>query len=183
LQPSPEAARSILLRRLAFNLTGLPPTLEQLADFVADDRPDAVERLVDNRSPRPRTANAWPRHRMDVARYSDTKGYVFFEDKNYTWAYTDRDDSIEAFNPRFARTTNSCWNNSPPTSCPVRVTTEMRTGPPTAAVALGFLRSARNLRNNHDIIDDRIDVATRGLLGLTVTCGPLSRPQILPSNT
>jgi mono/diheme cytochrome c family protein len=171
LPPSPEAARSTLLRRLAFNLTGLPPTLEQLADFIADDRPDSVERLVDKLLATPAYGERWARHWMDVARYSDTKGYVFFEDKNYTWAYTYRDYLIEAFNrdlPYDQFLLEQLAADKLPAS---RYDGLAEPADPRPLRALGFLTlSPHFMGNNHDIIDDRIDVATRGLLGLTVTC-------------
>lgn len=171
LEPSPEAARSALLRRLSFSLTGLPPTLETLADFIADDRPDSVERVVDKLLAAPAHGERWARHWMDLARYSDTKGYVFFEDKNYTWAYTYRDYLIESFNrdlPYNQFLLEQIAADKLPGS---RYDGVVEPPDPRPLRALGFLTlSPHFMGNNHDIIDDRIDVATRGLLGLTVTC-------------
>jgi hypothetical protein len=175
LGPSPAASPAVLLRRLSFTLTGLPPTVEMLADFTADttaaDRPDAVERLVDKLLAAPAHGERWARHWMDVARYSDTKGYVFFEDKNYTWAYTYRDYLIEAFNrdlPYDRFLLEQLAADQLPGS---RYDAVAEPADPRPLRALGFLTlSPHFMGNNHDIIDDRIDVATRGLLGLTVTC-------------
>ena len=171
LEPSSEAARTALLRRLSFTLTGLPPTLDALADFLGDERPDAVERLVDQLLASPAHGERWARHWMDVARYSDTKGYVFFEDKNYTWAYTYRDYLIEAFNRDVPYDQFLLEQLAADKLTGSRYDGSAEPADPRPLRALGFLTlSPHFMGNNHDIIDDRIDVATRGLLGLTVTC-------------
>ncbi|MFO0903427.1 MAG: PSD1 and planctomycete cytochrome C domain-containing protein [Pirellulales bacterium] len=163
LSPSPPVSRAALHRRLAFDLVGLPPSPEEAAEFAADASPDAVERLVDRLLASPRHGERWARHWLDVARYSDTKGYVFFEDKNYTWAYTYRDYVIEALNAdlpydRFIAEQLAADRLE-------------RAGDPRPLRALGFLTlSPHFMGNTHDIIDDRIDVVTRGLLGLTASC-------------
>ena len=73
---SPEADKPTLLRRVYLDLTGLPPTREELHAFLADDSPDAYERIVDNLLASPRYGERWGRHWMDVWRYSDWAGYV-----------------------------------------------------------------------------------------------------------
>jgi mono/diheme cytochrome c family protein len=95
LSPSPEAAKGTLLRRVSLDLTGLPPTPAELTAFVADQSPDAYEKVVDRllASPRfgERLATVW----LDVARYADTNGYNNDEDR-IMWRW--RDWVIEAFN-------------------------------------------------------------------------------------
>ena len=163
LAPSRDAERRTLVRRVTFDLIGLPPTAEEVDAFVADDAPDAFARLVDRLLASPRYGERWGRFWLDVARYADTKGYVFFEDANFPWAWTYRDYVIEALNEdrpydRFL-VEQIAADRLPPDDDkrPLR--------------ALGFLTlGGRFMNNPHDIIDDRIDVVTRGLLGLTVTC-------------
>ena len=80
LHPSPAADRRTLLRRVTFDLTGLPPTPEEVAAFEADRSPEAFARVVDRLLASPHYGERWGRYWLDVARYADTKGYVFAED-------------------------------------------------------------------------------------------------------
>ena len=100
LSPSPAADRRTMLRRLSFDVTGLPPTAAELDDFLNDKSSDdlAWARQVDRVLASPRLGERWGRHWLDVARYADTKGYVFFEDAAFPWAWTYRDYVISAFN-------------------------------------------------------------------------------------
>jgi hypothetical protein len=103
------------------------------------------------------------RHWLDVARYADTKGYVFFEEAQYPWAYTYRDYVIRAFNDDLPYD-QFIVQQLAADQLPLR--TDRR-----PLTALGFLTvGGRFMNNPHDILDDRIDVVTRGLMGLTVTC-------------
>ncbi len=163
LQRGQQADRLTLLRRLSFDLVGLPPTFAEAHEFIDDERPDAYQRLVDRLLASPRFGERWARLWMDVSRYSDTKGYVFTEDRAYPNAYRYREWLIAAFNRDLPfdvflkaqlaadrmqdqLTEDDLW-------------------------AMGYLTLGRLfLRNRHDIIDDRIDVVTRGMMGLTVTC-------------
>ncbi|MDB5388640.1 MAG: Planctomycete cytochrome [Planctomycetaceae bacterium] len=163
LKPSLPADKKTLLRRVTFDLTGLPPTFAETQVFDADSNPDAYSRLVDRLLASPRYGERWGRHWLDVARYSDTKGYVFFEDGGFPWAWTYRDYVLEAFNSdlpydRFI--------------CEQLAADRMPLGENHRPLrALGFLTlGGRFMNNPHDIIDDRIDVVSRGLLGLTTTC-------------
>ena len=163
LGPSPVADRRTLIRRLSFAWLGLPPSPDEVADFATDDAPDAVARLADRLLASPRYGERWGRHWLDVARYADNKGYVFFEEKTFPWAYTYRDYVVEAFNrdlpfDRFVTEQLAADQlDLGDDARPLR--------------ALGFLTVGAHFMNNtHDILDDRIDVVTRGLLGLTVGC-------------
>src|SRR5262245_5370329 len=89
LRPSPEADRRTLLRRLSFDLLGLPPTPEQVDDFVKDKRPDAYERLVDRLLASPHYGERWGRHWLDVAHYADTHGYDKDKRRDHAWRYRD----------------------------------------------------------------------------------------------
>jgi mono/diheme cytochrome c family protein len=163
LTPSPTADRRTLLRRVSFDLIGLPPSPEEIAEFETDVAPDAYARVVERLLASPHYGERWGRHWLDVARYADTKGYVFFEEANFPWAYTYRDFVIRAFND------NLPYNRFITQQLAAdRLSLGSDRRPLTA---LGFLTLGGRFMNNlQDILDDRIDTVTRGLLGLTVSC-------------
>jgi hypothetical protein len=163
MTPSRQADKRTLIRRATYDLTGLPPAAQEVEDFLADTSPEAFARVVDRLLGSPRYGERWARHWLDVARYADTKGYVFEEERRYAYAYTYRDYVIRAFNEdlpfnrfiieQLAADQLDLGDDKRPLA------------------ALGFLTLGRRFLNNQpDIIDDRIDVVSRGLLGLTVTC-------------
>lgn len=95
LSLAPQADRTTLVRRITFDLTGLPPTPEQVDRFLADERPDAVERLIDRLLSHPAYGQRMAADWLDVARYSDTYGYQVDRDR-FVWPY--RDWVVRAFN-------------------------------------------------------------------------------------
>jgi Protein of unknown function (DUF1553)/Protein of unknown function (DUF1549)/Planctomycete cytochrome C len=159
---SPSADRRTLIRRLSFDLIGLPPKPEEIAAFESDTAPGAVEKLVDRLLASPRYGERWGRHWLDVARYADNKGYIFFEQQEYPWAWAYRDYVIDAFNrdvpfDRFVLEQLAA--------------DQLTLDKPDRLAAMGFLTVGGHFMNNtHDVIDDRIDLVTRGLMGLTVSC-------------
>lgn len=96
LAPSPAADRRTLIRRLSFDLLGLPPTPQEIADFVSDPRPDAFEQLVDRLLASPHYGERWARHWLDVVHYGDTHGYDKDQLRPNAWPY--RDYVIRALN-------------------------------------------------------------------------------------
>jgi hypothetical protein len=88
LKPAPEADRVTLLRRLALDLTGLPPTPDEIDAFVGDRRPDAYERQVDRLLASPHYGERWGRHWLDLARYADSNGYSI-DSPRTIWPYRD----------------------------------------------------------------------------------------------
>ena len=160
---SPAADRRTLIRRVSMDLHGLPPTPEEVAAFEADRTPDAYARLVDRLLTSPRYGERWGRHWLDVARYADSKGYVFTDERRYPFAYTYRDYVIRAFNedlPYDQFIVHQLAADQLPLGEDKR-----------PLAALGYLTLGRRFLNNiHDIIDDRIDVTMRGLQGMTVGC-------------
>ncbi len=94
---SPDAERVTLLRRATFDLTGLPPTPEEVAAFVADTAPDAYEKLIDRLLDSPHYGERWGRHWLDVAGYADSDGYSD-ADPPRPYAYKFRDYVIASFN-------------------------------------------------------------------------------------
>ncbi len=163
IAPSPAAERRVWLRRVTFDLLGLPPTYEDVQAFEQDSSPEAYAKVVDRLLASPQYGERWARHWLDVARYADTKGYVFTEERKYPYSYTYRDYVINAFNAdvpidQFFREQLAA------DQLPLGENKQ-------ALAAMGFLTLGRRFGNNvNDIIDDRIDVVTRGLLGLTVGC-------------
>ncbi|MDZ4802594.1 MAG: PSD1 and planctomycete cytochrome C domain-containing protein [Bryobacteraceae bacterium] len=96
IEPSPEATKATLLRRVSLDLTGLPPTPEELRDFLADNRPDAYERTVDRLLASPHYGEKWARPWLDLARYADSDGYE--KDLVRPWAWRYRTWVIDALN-------------------------------------------------------------------------------------
>jgi len=96
LEMAPPAERWKWLRRVSFDLTGLPPTYEQVIAFVNDDRPDAYERVVDELLSSARYGERWGQHWLDVVRYADTYGFEVNTERPNAWPY--RDYVIRAFN-------------------------------------------------------------------------------------
>jgi len=161
LTPAADAAPRDLVRRVTYDAIGLPPPAAQVAAFLADPSDQAYERIVDTLLASPQFGERWARLWLDLARYADTKGYVFQEHRSYKHAWKYRDWVVEAFN-----------RDLPYDKFVVaQLAGEQTPDPPSVAPAAGFLTLGRRFLNNpHDIIDDRIDVITRGLLGMTVAC-------------
>lgn len=164
LSQSAPADRYTFIRRATLDLWGIPPTIEEVREFEADQSPDATEKLVDRLLASPLYGQRWARHWLDVARYADSKGYVFTAEPRYPYSYTYRDYVVDAFNA------DKPFDVFVTEQLAADALVPQGANDPRLA-ALGFLTVGRRyLNNNHDIIDDRIDVVTRGLLGLTVGC-------------
>ncbi len=169
LQFSSPADRRTLIRRATFDLHGLPPTPEEVAAFEEDRSPDAFSHVIDRLLSSPRYGERWGRHWLDVARYSDTKGYVRLnENPRYPSSWTYRDYVIDALNDDLPFD-QFILQQLAADLLPADPANEG--GPPQSLAALGFLTLGQRFLNSPpDIIDDRIDVVSRGLLGLTVSC-------------
>lgn len=163
IAPSAPASKYVLLRRATFDLTGLPPTAAEVEAFEKDSAPDAFEKVIDRLLASPRYGERWGRYWLDVARYADTKGYVFQEERRYGFAYTYRDWVIKALN-----------DDLPYDQFLIHQIAADRIAKPDDTrplAALGFLTLGRRFLNNQqEIIDDRIDLIARGTMGLTVAC-------------
>ena len=163
LAPAPAADKRTLIRRATFDLTGLPPAPDEVAAFEADASPDAFAKVVDRLLASPHYGERWGRYWLDIARYADTKGYVFEEERRFPFSYTYRDWVIRAFNqdlPYDQFLTHQIAADRLPLG-----------EDKTPLAAMGFLTIGRRFLNNQpDIIDDRIDVVTRGAMALTVQC-------------
>ncbi|MHB1423834.1 MAG: PSD1 and planctomycete cytochrome C domain-containing protein [Gemmataceae bacterium] len=163
LMPTPAADRRTLIRRVTLDLHGLPPGPEEATAFESDRSPDAYARLVDRLLASPRYGERWGRHWLDVARYADSKGYLFEEERRFPFAYTYRDYVIRSLNedlPYDRFVLQQLAADQLPLGEDKR-----------SLAALGYLTLGRRFLNNiHDIIDDRIDVTMRGLQAMTVGC-------------
>jgi hypothetical protein len=164
MMPSPVADKRTLLRRVTFDLTGLPPSTADLAAFEKDTSPDAFAKVVDRLLASPAFGERWGRHWLDVARYSDTSGApVVDEDVRYPFAYSYRDWVVKAFNA------DKPYDQFVRAQIAADKLTAVEGDPELAA--LGFLTLGRKFENSEpDIIDDRLDAIFRGTQALTISC-------------
>ena len=166
LVPAPAADRRTLIRRATFDLLGLPPTNDEVDAFVRDEDPKAYEKLIDRLLTSPHYGEQWGRHWLDVARYSDTKGYVYARENRtwiHAWAY--RDWVVKSLNDDLP------YDRFLLLQLAADQVVDRHGADRDQLAAMGFLTLGRRfLGVTHDIIDDRIDVVTRGTMGLTVAC-------------
>jgi len=174
---SPDADRVTLLRRVSFDLLGLPPTPDMVQEFVEDDSPDAYERLVDRLLASPDYGDRWGRHWLDVAGYADSEGYTI-ADPERAWAWKYRDWVIQSLNDdkpfdEFIREQLAGDEMVRPPYA------ELPSEDIAKLIATGFLRMAPDgtgggaddaeLAKN-EVIAETIKVVSSSLLGLTVGC-------------
>ena len=167
LEPAPEATKLSLIRRATFDLTGLPPTPEEVAAFLADEEPDAWERLIDRLLASPQYGEKWGRHWLDLVRYAETNGFERDSDKPMMWRY--RDYVIRAFNEdkpydRFVQEQLAGDELDDVTADSI--------------IATGFMRlhqwddepGAGALQHKYDNLDDVAKTASEAFLGMTMGC-------------
>ena len=160
LQQTSQADKRTLIRRLTYDLTGLPPTYGEVQAFLADDSDDAYEKLVERLLASDAYGERWARHWLDVARYADSKG--IFRRGRYAFSHTYRDYVIKAFNDDKAYDQFILEQIA---------ADQLELEDKGDLAAMGFLTLGRTFFGRKDfIIDDQIDVVTRGLQGLTVSC-------------
>lgn len=151
--PALPADKRTLIRRATYDLIGLPPTPEEVAAFLADDSPEAFAGVVDRLLSSPHYGERWGRYWLDIARFATTDG---------PFAFTYRDYVIDAFNsdlPFDQFVTEQIAAD--------HLDLGDDKGP---LAALGFLTVGRQFMDSNDTIDDRIDIVTRGLMALSVSC-------------
>ncbi len=163
LSHAKEADRPTLIRRLSYTLTGLPPTRNEVQAFLEDDKPQAYERLVDRLLTSPHYGEHWGRYWLDLARYSDTKGYVYArEERFWVHAWTYRDWVVKSLNQDVPYNRFLLLQLAGD---------QLKDRQPGDLAAMGFLTLGRRfLGVEREIIDDRIDVVCRGTMALTVAC-------------
>ncbi len=169
LNPNPPAEKRTLMRRVYFDLVGLPPTPEEVYAFLADTSPHALERLVERLLASPRYGERWGRHWMDVVRYADTAG----DNADYPIpeAHLYRDYIIDSFNadkPYDQFVQEQLAGDILANNAPLQQYAEN-------IIATGFIALSRRfgtgpLQLKHLIIEDSIDTTGRAFLGLTMRC-------------
>ncbi len=171
LEPAPAADRRTLIRRATFDLTGLPPTIEEIRNFLQDQSPDAYARLIERLLASPGYGERWGRHWLDVARYADSNGLD--ENMAYTTAFRYRDYVVQAFNrdkpyDQFVR--EQLAGDLLPETGDLETTLERWTA--TGFLSLGpkMLAEDDPVKMRMDIIDEQLDTSFRAFLGLTVGC-------------
>ena len=172
LQPVGDASRRTLIRRLFFDLIGLPPSPREIAAFLADASPDLLERLIDQLLASPRFGERWGRHWLDVVRFAESSGKEFNFTYPHAWPY--RDYVIDALNkdkPYDQFILEQIAGDLLPAAHgePQEVSDERQ-------IASGLLAFGPKRHNSGgaefqlDVVDDQIDVTCRAVLGLTVAC-------------
>jgi len=165
---SPPADRRTLIRRVTFDLTGLPPTSEEVEAFVNDRSPDAWEKVVDRLLASPHYGERWARHWLDLARFAESHGYE--QDYDRPNAYHYRDFLIRAFNQDLPYDTFVRWQLAGDEFDPEN---------PLALMATGFLAAGTHAtqitknqveKERYDELDDMLSVTTSVFLGLTAGC-------------
>ncbi|HWB99824.1 MAG TPA: DUF1549 domain-containing protein, partial [Bryobacteraceae bacterium] len=167
LKPGPKADRRTLLRRAFLDLTGLPPTPSEAAQFLEDQAPGAWERLIDRLLASPHYGERWGRYWLDVARYADSNGFEHDFDRPNAWRY--RDYVIRSYNED--KPYNRFLQEQIAGDELDQTTNETR-------IATGFLRSYAkvgfrekdNPQYRYEYLDDMIATIGRGVLGLTIQC-------------
>ncbi|MEE3368899.1 MAG: PSD1 and planctomycete cytochrome C domain-containing protein [Planctomycetota bacterium] len=181
---APQAGRRVLLRRVTFNLTGVPPTAAELQTFLGSAAPDAFDRVVDRLLGSPRYGERWARHWLDIVRYADSNGLD--ENRAYVNAFHYRDFVIDAFNSdvafdEFVRSQIAGDLLPPPPHPAERKQADWQAHLARLSAnrtrATGFLslgpkglREVDPVKMEMDIIDDQIATLGKSLLGLTLEC-------------
>jgi hypothetical protein len=164
MMPAPLANKEVLLRRLYLDVIGIPPTVDQIQKFVANASPKAYETVVDSLLADPAYGERWGRHWLDTARYSDTNGNIQnqqLNDYRYPYAWTYREWVFNTINQDMPY--DQFLKNQ-------IAADKMINNDKKNLAALGFLTVGQRFNNKDDVINDRIDVIGRGMLGLTVAC-------------
>jgi cytochrome c553 len=168
--PVPESDRGTLVRRLTFQLTGLPPTAEAVDEFLRDENADAYERLLDRLLASPAYGQHWGRHWLDVARYADSNGLDENIAHGNAWRYRDyvvdsmnRDKPIDQFIVE-----QLAGDLLPATTQAVRHEQLIATG--FLSIGPKVLAEVDQAKMRMDIVDEQIDTTGRALLGMTLGC-------------
>jgi mono/diheme cytochrome c family protein len=161
LTPVEPAPKHVLLRRVYLDLIGLPPTTDELQAFLADESPNAYEKVVQNLLDRPEYGQRWGRHWMDVWRYSDWAGYKqeVRESQRHIWRW--RDWIIESLNADkgYDQMVREMLAGD-----------ELAPGDPDVLRATGFLVRNRHASNRNIWLDATVEHTAKAFLGLTINC-------------
>ena len=172
LQPAPAADKATLLRRVTFDLIGLPPTPEEIDAFLNDDSPDAYEKAVDRLLASRQYGERWARHWLDVARYSESQGFEYDRIRDHAWRY--RDYVVQAFNedkpyPQFVKE-QIAGDVIEPIDPNRIVATGFLTAGPWDEAGNGSVSKPLKARIREEELEDMIGTVGQTFLGLTVNC-------------
>ncbi|HND53711.1 MAG TPA: DUF1549 domain-containing protein, partial [Pirellulaceae bacterium] len=171
LAPAPQADKLTLLRRATFDLTGLPPSSEEVEAFVADDSPQAFEKVVNRLLDSPHYGERWGRHWLDVVRYAESTANDANAVMRFAWRY--RNYVIDAFNrdlPYDQFLIEQLAGDLLPATDDVDMTTRRIIATGFLMVGPKALAETDKEQSRLDIVDDQIDVTGRAMLGLTLAC-------------
>ena len=171
LAPAPPADKRTLIRRATFDLTGLPPTPDEVKAFLADSAPDAFATVVDRLLASPRYGERWGRHWLDVARYADSNGLD--ENLVYKNAFRYRDYVIKAFNqdkPYDQFLHEQIAGDLLPASADLQTTFDRWTATGFLTLGAKMLAEDDPVKMEMDIIDEQLDTTARTFMGLTIGC-------------
>jgi len=171
LRPAPPADKRTLLRRATFDLTGLPPTPEEINAFLADNSPDAFATVIERLLASPRYGERWGRHWLDVARYADSNGLD--ENLVYKNAYRYRDYVIQSFNrdkPYDEFIHEQLAGDLLPESSDLATMYERWTATGFLSLGAKMLAEDDPVKMEMDIVDEQLDTTARTFMGLTVGC-------------
>jgi hypothetical protein len=172
LRPAPTASRQELIRRLTFDLTGLPPTPEEVARFEADRAPGAYAAVVDRLLASPRYGERWARRWLDIVRFAESQGFERDKIRDHAWPY--RDYVIQAFNSdlpydRFVRE-QIAGDVLPEVTRASIAATGMLVAGPYDEVGQTQASAVMRSRVREDELEDMVSVVGQTFLGLTVNC-------------
>jgi hypothetical protein len=173
LRPSEPAARELLVRRLSFDLLGLPPAPDDVDAFVADASPDACDRLADRLLASPRYGERWGRHWLDLARFNESHGFEYDRLRENAWRY--RDYVIESLNAdkpydRFAGEQLAGDVTAPRSVDGTVAAGFLVLGPWDQAGAMAQKSALMLARTREEELEDTVSAVCQTFLGLTVQC-------------
>jgi mono/diheme cytochrome c family protein len=177
-QPAPPASRAEWIRRVSFDLTGLPPTPEEVEAFIADDTSDAYERVADRLLASPRFGERWAQHWLDVVRFAETEGFEYDRHIPDAWRY--RDYVIDALNrdkpfDRFVVEQIAGDEVAPQDPECLAATTFHRLGPVRRNAGNPDIALSRN-----EVLTERTDIIGSAFLGLTIGCARCHNHKLEP---
>ena len=171
LIPATQSNKRTLIRRATFDLTGLPPTPEEISTFVSDDSPDAYSNLIDRLLGSPRYGERWGRHWLDVARYADSNGLD--ENLSYEFAYQYRDYVIRAMNldkPYGEFVKEQIAGDLMPQLSDKLAAEDRRRATGFLAIGPKMLAEDDPVKMQMDIIDEQVNTLGQAFMGLTLGC-------------
>ena len=173
IEPAPDAERHVWLRRVTYDLRGLPPTPDEVADFLADSSAEAYERVVDRLLAEPAFGECWAQHWLDLVRFAETKGHEQDFDIPYAWRY--RDYVIRAFNQNVPYDVFVVEHVAGDLVDPPRIDAATRTNQSIQGTGFWHLGEATHspvdIRGEEaDRIANQLDVFGKAFLGLALGC-------------